>query len=52
MGFFSATVGSDEAVIKRYVEFQEQVGIGVLIASATGGKPVGIYCVLKTSHSG
>jgi len=25
VGFFSSTVGIDEAVIKRYVEFQEKV---------------------------
>jgi putative transposase len=30
VGFFSSTVGSDEAVIKRYVEFQEKVDKGQL----------------------
>ena len=29
-GFFSSTVGIDEAVIKRYVEFQEKVDKGQL----------------------
>ena len=29
-GFFSSTVGLDEAVIKRYVEFQEKVDKGQL----------------------
>ena len=29
-GFFSSTVGVDEAVIKRYVEFQEKVDKGQL----------------------
>ena len=29
-GFFSSTVGIDEAVIKRYVEFQERVDKGQL----------------------
>ena len=28
VGFFSSTVGIDEAVIKRYVEFQERVDRG------------------------
>ena len=30
VGFFSSTVGIDEAVIKRYVEFQEKVDTGQL----------------------
>jgi putative transposase len=30
VGFFSSTVGIDEAVIKRYVEFQEKVDKGQL----------------------
>ena len=30
VGFFSSTVGIDEAVIKRYVEFQEKVDRGQL----------------------
>jgi hypothetical protein len=30
IGFFSSTVGIDEAVIQRYVEFQETVDIGHL----------------------
>jgi len=30
IGFFSSTVGIDEAVIKRYVEFQEKVDTGQL----------------------
>ncbi len=30
VGFFSSTVGIDEAVIKRYVEFQEKVAKGQL----------------------
>ena len=30
IGFFSSTVGIDEAVIKRYVEFQEKVDKGQL----------------------
>jgi putative transposase len=29
-GFFSSTVGIDEAVIKRYIEFQEKVDTGQL----------------------
>jgi len=29
-GFFSSTVGIDEEVIKRYVEFQEKVDTGQL----------------------
>ena len=29
-GFFSSTVGIDEEVIKRYVEFQEKVDKGQL----------------------
>jgi putative transposase len=31
VGFFSSTVGIDEAVIKRYVEFQEKVDKGQLM---------------------
>jgi putative transposase len=30
VGFFSSTVGIDEEVIKRYVEFQEKVDTGTL----------------------
>jgi putative transposase len=30
VGFFSSTVGIDEAVIKRYVEFQKKVDTGQL----------------------
>ena len=30
VGFFSSTVGGNEDVIKRYVEFQEQVDTGKL----------------------
>ena len=30
VGFFSSTVGIDEAVIKRYVEFQEKIDKGQL----------------------
>jgi putative transposase len=30
VGFFSSTVGIDEAVIKRYIEFQEKVDTGQL----------------------
>jgi putative transposase len=30
VGFFSSTVGIDEEVIKRYVEFQEKVDKGTL----------------------
>ena len=29
-GFFSSTVGIDEAVIKRYVEFQEKMDKGYI----------------------
>jgi hypothetical protein len=47
VGFFSSTVGIDEAVIQRYVEFQEKVDKGQLklqldlvrVPSATGVSP-------------
>jgi putative transposase len=51
VGFFSSTVGIDEAVINRYVEFQEKVDTAQLKLRWTSGsdpqrhgrKPVGIY---------
>jgi hypothetical protein len=49
LGFFSSTVGIDEEVIKRYVEFQEKMDKGQLQLSLDfkfqchGRKPVGIY---------
>ena len=46
-GFFSSTVGINEEVIKRYIEFQEKIDKGQLQLSfdlqCHGREPVGIY---------
>jgi|LQYC01.1.fsa_nt_gi hypothetical protein len=49
-GFFSSTVGINEEIIKRYIEFQEKIDKGQLQLffnlQCHGREPVGIYSIL------